>query len=145
MTHLMQMRPRLLRRCSSWRTAAKAVFSSFCFTTRIAFNFIQSQYSTTSVSPVEYEFIEGVEEISHYRLGRYYPIHITDRLGERYRIVHKLGHGSFSTVWLAIDETTRKYVAIKVGTIDAERSEINILSQMAPDGTKPRERQHLRI
>ncbi|KAG6183925.1 hypothetical protein E4U10_006627 [Claviceps purpurea] len=84
-----------------------------------------------SAPSVEYGIIEGVESIGHYRLGRYYPVHIDDRLNKRYRIVHKLGHGSFSTVWLAIDETTRKYVAIKVGTVDAERSEINILSQMA--------------
>ncbi|KAG6202273.1 hypothetical protein E4U35_005402 [Claviceps purpurea] len=84
-----------------------------------------------SAPSVEYGIIEGVESIGHYRLGRYYPVHIDDRLNKRYRIVHKLGHGSFSTVWLAIDETTRKYVTIKVGTVDAERSEISILSQMA--------------
>ncbi|KAG6262497.1 hypothetical protein E4U48_007161 [Claviceps purpurea] len=118
----------LSRRTLSWRTVPKEIFSSSCFTTR---KFIQSRYFTISAPSVEYGIIEGVESIGHYRLGRYFPVHIDDRLNKQYRIVHKLGHGSFSTVWLAIDETTRKYVAIKVGTVDAERSEINILSQMA--------------
>ncbi|KAG6216399.1 hypothetical protein E4U34_005151 [Claviceps purpurea] len=47
------------------------------------------------------------------------------------RIVHKLGHGSFSTVRLTVDEST-KYVAIKASTSDADRKEeVDVLSQMA--------------
>ncbi|KAG5987279.1 hypothetical protein E4U52_007751 [Claviceps spartinae] len=83
-----------------------------------------------SALPVEYGIIEGVEDISQYRLGRYHPVHIDDRLNNRYRVVQKLGHGSFSTVWLAIDDQTTKYVAIKVGTSDANRREIDIVSQI---------------
>lgn len=45
--------------------------------------------------------------------------------------MHKLGHGTFSTAWLAIDEKTSQYVAIKVGTADADRTEVDILSQLA--------------
>ncbi|KAG6203846.1 hypothetical protein E4U34_000501, partial [Claviceps purpurea] len=56
-----------------------------------------------------YVYIEDVEDIGRYRLGGYHPIHIDDRLNKRYRIVDKLGHGSFSTVWLAVDEQTTKY------------------------------------
>ncbi|KAK7428377.1 hypothetical protein QQZ08_005134 [Neonectria magnoliae] len=41
-----------------------------------------------------------------------------------------LGYGTFSTGWLAIDEKTSKYVAIKVGTADADRTEVDILSQL---------------
>jgi serine/threonine protein kinase len=34
----------------------------------------------------------------------------------RYRVIHKLGHGGFSTVWLCQDthHETLKYVAVKV-------------------------------
>ncbi|KXJ84751.1 protein kinase, partial [Microdochium bolleyi] len=64
--------------------------------------------------PVEYGYVDGVEHLSDYRPGGYHPIHIDDRLDKRYRIVHKLGHGTFSTAWLAVDEKTSKYVAIKV-------------------------------
>lgn len=83
-----------------------------------------------SASPVEYGYIDGVEHLSDYRPGGYHPIHIDDRLGGRYQIVHKLGSGTFSTVWLAVDEKTSKYVAIKVGTADATRTEVDILSRL---------------
>ncbi|KAE9362526.1 hypothetical protein N431DRAFT_162131, partial [Stipitochalara longipes BDJ] len=31
----------------------------------------------------------------------YFPVHIGQVLDQRYRIEHKLGHGGFSTVWMA--------------------------------------------
>ncbi|OHF03682.1 SRPK2 bound unphosphorylated [Colletotrichum orchidophilum] len=78
----------------------------------------------------EYSYIEDVERLSDYRPGGYHPIQINDRLHKRYRIVHKFGHGTFSTAWLALDERTSNYVAIKVGTADADRREVDILSQL---------------
>lgn len=101
-----------------------------CFPKRIWPSFLHSYYSTLSAPPVEYGYIDGVEHLGDYRLGGYHPIHIDERLDKRYRIVHKLGHGTFSTAWLAIDEKTSKYVAIKVGTADADRTEADILSQL---------------
>ncbi|KPM42259.1 hypothetical protein AK830_g4294 [Neonectria ditissima] len=83
-----------------------------------------------AASHVEYGYIDGVEDLSDYRPGGYHPIHIDDRLGKRYRIVHKLGYGTFSTAWLAMDERTSKYVAIKVGTADADRAEADVLSRL---------------
>ncbi|GKT64161.1 hypothetical protein ColTof4_06537 [Colletotrichum tofieldiae] len=79
--------------------------------------------------PVEYGYVDGVEHLGDYRLGGYHPIKIDDRLNERYRVVHKLGHGTFSTVWLAVDEKLSKYVAVKVGTADAGCAELDVLSQ----------------
>ncbi|KAG5963999.1 hypothetical protein E4U56_002502 [Claviceps arundinis] len=130
MAHTLKIGSWLSRSFLSRHAANKAVFSSSGFTTRVGFNCIQSRNSTTSVPPVEYESVEGVEDISQYRLGRYHPIHIDDRLNNRYRVVHKLGYGSFSTVWLALDEKTPKYVAMKVGTTDTSRSEIGTISQI---------------
>ena len=83
-----------------------------------------------STSSIEYGYIEGVERLEDYRPGGYHPIHIDDRLLKRYRIVHIFGHGTFSTAWLAFDEQTSKYVAIKVGTADAEEQEVDVLSQI---------------
>ncbi|KAI1120838.1 kinase-like domain-containing protein [Nemania abortiva] len=88
-------------------------------------------YSTTSPTRFQYGYIEDVEYLEHYEQGRYHPIHIDDRLHQRYRIVHKLGYGAFSTVWLALDEEISKYVAIKVGTADADSRETDILSKLA--------------
>ncbi|KAJ5288449.1 Srpk [Penicillium antarcticum] len=51
-----------------------------------------------------YEPLEGVERFENYRPGGYHPIQIGDHFHGRYRVVHELGHGSYSTAWLARDE-----------------------------------------
>ena len=38
-----------------------------------------------------------------YHLGGHHPVHLGDVLGDRYRVIRKLGYGSFSTAWLAVD------------------------------------------
>lgn len=44
----------------------------------------------------------------------FYPIRIGEVLNQRYRIDHKVGHGGFSTVWMAYDLQDKKDVALKV-------------------------------
>lgn len=56
-----------------------------------------------------------IEEIEDYVRGGFHPVHLGDRLSNgRYRIVHKLGFGGFSTVWLARDEVNKSYVSLKI-------------------------------
>ena len=43
-----------------------------------------------------------------------YPIRIGDVLIDTYRIEHRLGHGNFSSVWLAHDIKTERDVALKI-------------------------------
>lgn len=72
------------------------------------------------------------EWIEQYRPGKFHPIHLGDLLDEaRYRIIRKLGYGSFSTVWLAQDEQSKGYVALKILTADASsiETESKILSR----------------
>jgi len=57
------------------------------------------------------EYTEGPERYSN---GLYYPICIGDVLVQKYRIEHKLGHGNYSTVWLAHDILKEKDVALKI-------------------------------
>lgn len=83
-----------------------------------------------STSSIAYGYIEDVENPGDYRPGGYHPIRIDHHLHNRYRVVHKLGHGTFSTVWLALDDQTSKFVAIKVGTADADKKEVDVLSQL---------------
>lgn len=54
------------------------------------------------------------EDLERYELGGFHPVHLGDVYDERYRVVHKLGAGGFSTVWLARDETEHRWVALKI-------------------------------
>lgn len=48
------------------------------------------------------------ENLGKYERGIYYAVHLGDMLGDgRYKVLHKLGNGSFSQVWLAKDQSTR--------------------------------------
>ncbi|KAF5596095.1 kinase domain-containing protein [Fusarium pseudoanthophilum] len=60
--------------------------------------------ATSSSSPVFYLPIEDAESPYGYSPGGYHSIDIGDHLARRYRVVHKLGYGGFSTIWLARDE-----------------------------------------
>ncbi|KAI1016890.1 hypothetical protein LB504_007089 [Fusarium proliferatum] len=54
------------------------------------------------------------EDINHYPRGFCYPLSISEIIVERYRIIHKLGHGAFSTVWVAQDMLENRDVALKI-------------------------------
>ncbi|KAI0459496.1 kinase-like protein [Xylaria acuta] len=57
----------------------------------------------------------NTENIEKYRPGGFHPVHLGDRFDHgRYKIVHKLGAGGFSTVWLAEDKIEEKWVALKI-------------------------------
>ena len=76
-----------------------------------------------------YEHVESVERLGYYQPGttncqHWGPLH------GRYRVVHKLGHGSYSTIWLARDEPAKRYVALKVCTADLKPRQIGIISTL---------------
>lgn len=83
-----------------------------------------------------YEPLEGVERLENYRPGGYHPIQIGDHFHGRYRVVHKLGYGTYSTTWLARDEQSKKYVAVKVSAADSNPKEADIISSLTrPHGS----------
>jgi serine/threonine protein kinase len=96
--------------------------------------------SFTSTSGTgEYIPVDDVEKLERYRPGGYHPITIGALLNDRYRIVHKLGFGTYSTVWLARDQQTENYVAIKITVAagdPADPQESNILRQLGVAGLK---------
>jgi serine/threonine-protein kinase SRPK3 len=68
--------------------------------------------------PSQLDEIECVEE---YRPGGYHPILVGDQFAHgRYRVIHKLGFGGSSTVWLARDQQKEsgRLVALKAMRAD---------------------------
>jgi serine/threonine-protein kinase SRPK3 len=58
---------------------------------------------------------DNVEDMRFYKPGGYHPVHLGDMFATRpnsdkprYRILHKLGFGAFSTVWFAQDMANNK-------------------------------------
>lgn len=94
-------------------------------------------FSTTrlrSTNPrAAYEYVENVEDLSLYKPGGYHPVAIGDCFHRRYRVLHKLGHGAFSTIWLVKDQQINKNVALKIATADwqGQPRETGILSRLA--------------
>ncbi|KAG6394393.1 hypothetical protein SASPL_144977 [Salvia splendens] len=80
---------------------------------------------------------EEDEGIDSYRKGGYHAVRIADNFSAgRYIAQKKLGWGQFSTVWLAYDTESSKYVALKIQKSAPQFSqaaihEIEILSAVA--------------
>eukprot|EP00760_Papus_ankaliazontas_P019479 PhM_4_TR18027/c8_g1_i2/m.93106 len=79
------------------------------------------------------------ESVSAYREGGYLTVKIGDVFIGRYEVLHKLGWGEFSTVWLAFDRQSPKdqypFVAIKISkcapqVLTSTRYEINLLAYL---------------
>ncbi|KAH8707274.1 Dual specificity tyrosine-phosphorylation-regulated kinase 3 [Beauveria bassiana] len=75
------------------------------------------------------------EWIEDYRPGGYHPVLLGDLFNDgQYKVIRKLGEGSFSTVWLARDERqVKSYVALKIRVAEAsgQASEVRILQHLA--------------
>ncbi|KAI1109260.1 kinase domain-containing protein [Nemania sp. NC0429] len=55
-----------------------------------------------------------LEDFEDYRIGGFHPTKIGDTFHhDRYEIVHKLGFGGYSTIWLATDKCLKRYVSLK--------------------------------
>ncbi|KAF3022998.1 hypothetical protein E8E14_010776 [Neopestalotiopsis sp. 37M] len=64
---------------------------------------------------LEYNVGVPAEDLRYYCAEGYHPIHLRDRLKDgRYEILNKLGFGASSTVWLAKDHITQRFVSIKI-------------------------------
>ncbi|KAI1379630.1 kinase-like domain-containing protein [Hypoxylon crocopeplum] len=61
-----------------------------------------------------------VEDREKYRPGGYHPIHFNDYIdsNQRFNVIHKLGWGVSSTVWLCLDRKYRLYRSVKIMTAE---------------------------
>jgi len=101
-----------------------------------------------SIAPLEADDLhfydmEETEPITRYFPGGYHPIVVGDILGpsseRQYRIMHKLGWGGYSTVWLAQKtDSSRAFFAVKVTTaedgIDQTREAAMLAKAQTKDG-----------
>lgn len=87
--------------------------------------------SSLSSTHATYEYLDEVEDLHRYAVGGFHPVRIGDCYHDRYRIVHKLGHGAHATIWLARDKRLMRYVALKIGVADCQTNEAYILSALA--------------
>ena len=72
--------------------------------------------STSSDEDRRFEFMAyPTEWVEAYRAGGLHPIHLGDTLRqERYRVIRKLGYGSYSKGWLAHDRRCVDDVLIEI-------------------------------
>ncbi|PSR82141.1 putative serine protein kinase [Coniella lustricola] len=69
------------------------------------------------------ELTAPCEWVEAYRPGGYHPVVLGDVFNDgQYKIVRKLGDGSFSTVWLVRDSKNNRYVALKILVSEISRS-----------------------
>jgi serine/threonine-protein kinase SRPK3 len=92
-------------------------------------NVVPTHHSLFAVSSDE------EEEESEYKRGGYHPVRLGNVLIGKYKIIHKLGWGHFSTVWLADDLYRGGHVAVKIVKsashyTDAAMDEIQILEKV---------------
>lgn len=103
---------------------------------------VVSSFSTSQVG-MTYHWLDGVERLGAYKPGGLHPIIIGDELDQgRYHVVHKLGYGSYSTVWLARDTTANRHVALKVLSADSSKhsTELEVLKSLNSSLAKQPER-----
>jgi len=89
-----------------------------------------SEFDST---PVDVDVLLSLENLARYSAGGYHPAQIGDKLHNCYHIIHCLGHGNFSIVWLAVDkrcENTQRYVAVRIATAGSKSQEGQILRDL---------------
>ncbi|GKT50820.1 serine/threonine-protein kinase SSN3 [Colletotrichum spaethianum] len=74
------------------------------------------------------------EWVEDYHPGGYHPVHIGDVFKNgQYKVIRKLGEGSYSTVWLASDLRYNQYIALKILVSEISRftADLRILRHIA--------------
>ena len=92
-----------------------------------------------------------MEDLCDYKLGGYHPVRVGDCFKEgRYQVLHKLGWGHFSTVWLGRDDQAGTLVALKIVKsakhyTEAAEDEIRLLEKVRSQAASVRSGDHVVI
>ena len=85
-------------------------------------------------SSVIYYDIPSDEDVFLYTEGGLHPIRIGDSLqGDQFKVLNKLGYGAYSTVWLVMDSSQNRLVALKVlrGDVSLVGIEVKLAGTLA--------------
>lgn len=67
--------------------------------------------------------LDSTENLEKYTPGGYHTVELGQLYDDdRYKVIHKLGSGGFSTIWLARDRHQDRYVALKIVCADSSDS-----------------------
>ncbi|KAJ5824273.1 hypothetical protein N7447_006613 [Penicillium robsamsonii] len=88
------------------------------------------------------------EPLHRYRKGGYHPVTLGECLkAGRYKVLHKLGWGGYSTVWAARDQRDQTYVAVKISVAETEYNgdtrELQTLKVLASHHPRPKHTVHM--
>jgi hypothetical protein len=75
---------------------------------------------------------EDEEDPSDYKRGGYHRVKIGDVYNSRYKVLHKLGWGYFSTVWLVWDSKLQRHGALKVVKSASHYTEVRAAAPGTP-------------
>ncbi|KAL6710042.1 hypothetical protein ACN47E_009833 [Coniothyrium glycines] len=107
------------------------VSASTAFKSRPFFHTIAG---TPGSDPSKHNCGIDAEPLHRYRVGGYHPIVLGDSFKNgRYKVLHKLGWGGYSTVWAAKDLRNQEYVALKVSVaeVQGKSCELKVLRALA--------------
>ncbi|KAH9891394.1 protein kinase-like domain-containing protein [Xylariomycetidae sp. FL2044] len=93
-----------------------------------------TRYHHSQIPPQAYTCgIDDAEPLHRYRPGGYHPLDLGVALKNgRYKVLHKLGWGGYSTTWAAKDQKDDRYVAVKITMSEvAESRELKVLRALS--------------
>ncbi|GJJ06229.1 hypothetical protein Clacol_000419 [Clathrus columnatus] len=79
-----------------------------------------------------------VELVNYYCPGGFHPVHLNDTFKNgRYRVVNKLGYGTYGTVWLVYDTILKQYSSLKIlaAEVSDSHSEIAVIPHLQQHAT----------
>ncbi|KAI1173936.1 kinase-like domain-containing protein [Nemania sp. FL0916] len=95
-------------------------------------------YSNLSIYRRSHSCDIDAEPLHRYQPGGYHPILLGDLFkNQRYRVIQKLGWGSYSTTWVARDQLHSRNVALKVSVSERSSNDeahiLNAISKLSED------------
>ncbi|GJJ11463.1 hypothetical protein Clacol_005696 [Clathrus columnatus] len=79
-----------------------------------------------------------VELVNYYCPGGFHPVHLNDTFKNgQYRVIHKLGYGTYGTVWLVHDTILKRYASLKIlaASVSSSHSEVAVIQHLQQHAT----------